>query len=1178
MLKPTEGQAVGAKPNAAQPGDDPLLYRQWYIDKSGLPNVAVDLNVRPVWDGGGGQAYTGAGVHIGIFDSLVESDHPDLAANYDASKQLEGLNYTYTVSGHGTAVAGIIAAGKNGIGVTGIAYGATITSAPVIFSNSVIQEAFGIALTHARDFDVVNMSLGGTSPFDTYETRSWFTAYSALYKDAADNGRGGLGTVLVNGAGNNRDYYWLDANLSNFQNQRYNITVGAVGQDGFAAEYTSEGANVLVVAPSKSSYYGHWVTTTDKVGIYGYNDGYNTSWDPVSLDYTTRFGGTSASTPMISAIVALMLEANPDLGWRDVRDILTFTARQTGSQVGEVATYFERYAWKVNASDTVNGTGLHFNQNYGFGLVDALAAVRLAESWTKSRTSSDEVSRAATITQEVAIPQDATTLEFSFEIAAGMTAQTIRLYVDLTARLSREIQIKLISPSGTESLIIDRQGSPLSIYGTGGTEWTPWTFTSNNFVGEDATGTWRMTILDTGGLQMESTFHSATLTVYGDQTSPDSDYIYTNEFGVLAGMNYGYTISDMSGIDTLNAAAVTAASVLDLRGAAPSSINGKTVTIAPGTVIENAWGGDGGDAIYGNGVANSLNGMRGNDTITGGSGNDTITGNSGDDYINGGNGSDEMHGGAGIDKLSYGDATGGVAVDLRLTVTQNTLGSGLDKISGFENLEGSDFGDRLTGTSGSNIISGRGGHDDIHGLAGNDKLYGGNGNDTVTGDQGDDLITGGAGGDVLWAGDGNDTLSYADATAGVTVDLQYPAWDIVYQNQTASGGDAEGDLLRGFEHVTGGWGHDSLTGNEYVNLLIGAAGNDTIVAMDGDDTVMGGAGGDRMSGGYGIDLLSYVGAVAGVRINLNVDLSTFKQSASAGEAQGDVIDGFENVLGGNGNDTVTGDYLDNRLGGAGGDDVLIGDYGQDVLDGYAGNDVLSGGEGDDKLYGRDGDDNLAGGWGNDTVDGGAGNDTASGGYGNDQVSGGDGNDVIGGREDNDILDCGAGNDTGFGGDGDDRTYGRDGNDYLVGENGNDTLDGGVGADTLSGGDGEDRLSGGGGADRIYGYGGNDVFVFGAADLGASDMIMDFLVRADPSDAYDRLDLRGIDAVAGGLDDAFSFIGDAAFSAAGQLRVWFDGVNTRVQGNTVADAEGVVEFEVLLAGNLSTTIGVLDFFL
>ena len=66
MLNQAEGQAVGA-----QAGDDPLLYLQWYIDKTGLPNVAVDLNVRPVWDGGGGRSYTGAGVHIGIFDSLV---------------------------------------------------------------------------------------------------------------------------------------------------------------------------------------------------------------------------------------------------------------------------------------------------------------------------------------------------------------------------------------------------------------------------------------------------------------------------------------------------------------------------------------------------------------------------------------------------------------------------------------------------------------------------------------------------------------------------------------------------------------------------------------------------------------------------------------------------------------------------------------------------------------------------------------------------------------------------------------------------------------------------------------------------------------------------------------------------------------------------------------------------
>ncbi|MBW8881416.1 MAG: S8 family serine peptidase, partial [Asticcacaulis sp.] len=180
---------------APETGDDPLLYLQWYIDHSGVEGVEVDLNVRPVWDGGGGRGYSGAGVHVGIIDSLVERDHPDLVANYDSSLELDGLTYDFTASGHGTSVAGIIAAAKNGTGMTGIAYSASITSLPVIFSSSVNLPEFAHAMQHARDFDVVNMSLGGILPFDSWETRAYFATTSAYYRDAAENGRGGLGTV-----------------------------------------------------------------------------------------------------------------------------------------------------------------------------------------------------------------------------------------------------------------------------------------------------------------------------------------------------------------------------------------------------------------------------------------------------------------------------------------------------------------------------------------------------------------------------------------------------------------------------------------------------------------------------------------------------------------------------------------------------------------------------------------------------------------------------------------------------------------------------------------------------------------------------------------------------------------------------------------------------------------------
>ena len=99
-----------------------------------------------------------------------------------------------------------------------------------------------------------------------------------------------------------------------------------------------------------------------------------------NTDY--RFlAGTSFATPMVSGVVALMYEANPNLGWRDVQSILANSARHVGSEIGSGPAFDERYAWGWNDANTWNGGGLHFSNDYGYGLVDALAAVRLAETW-----------------------------------------------------------------------------------------------------------------------------------------------------------------------------------------------------------------------------------------------------------------------------------------------------------------------------------------------------------------------------------------------------------------------------------------------------------------------------------------------------------------------------------------------------------------------------------------------------------------------------------------------------------------------------------------------------------------------------------------------------------------------------------------------------------------------------
>ncbi len=144
----------------------------------------------------------------------------------------------------------------------------------------------------------------------------------------------------------------------------------------------------------------------------------------------------------------------------------------------------------------------------------------------------------------------------------------------------------------------------------------------------------------------------------------------------------------------------------------------------------------------------------------------------------------------------------------------------------------------ITGTDAAEVIVGSSGLDIISGGAGDDIIDGG---------AGDDIIHGGAGADTLDGGAGNDTLSYEGDTAGVVVDLK---------GDTASGGDAQGDIISNFENVTGGSGDDKLFGNDQANILEGGSGDDTLRGSAGADTLVGGAGDDTLKGGSGADTLT----------------------------------------------------------------------------------------------------------------------------------------------------------------------------------------------------------------------------------------------------------------------------------------------------------------------------------
>jgi len=320
---------------------DPLFGSQWHFPLLG--------DIETIWD-----EYTGVGVNVAVYDDGVDYTHEDLAGNYDASLHFvyNGITYDPTPisssNAHGTAVSGLIGAvGNNGVGGSGVAFGATLTGvnylADIQYLSSAIEEA---AMHHAANFDIMNNSWGQTPVWASYQNLTTNSGAAAFF-DQSDyittNGRGGLGTNIIHAAGNDD----MNANGSGTNASRFTTTIAATDSSGDATWYTNWGSSILITAPAGA-------VTTDITGTDGYTTG----------NYTTTFGGTSAATPVTSGVVALMLEANAGLGWRDVQNILATSAGLTGSAIGTSGSGEEQGGWFTNGASNWNGGGHSMHLSY----------------------------------------------------------------------------------------------------------------------------------------------------------------------------------------------------------------------------------------------------------------------------------------------------------------------------------------------------------------------------------------------------------------------------------------------------------------------------------------------------------------------------------------------------------------------------------------------------------------------------------------------------------------------------------------------------------------------------------------------------------------------------------------------------------------------------------------------
>jgi subtilisin family serine protease len=315
--------------------DDPQFPDQWHHDNTGQGGRTgeVDLNSPAAWD-----LATGAGVLIAVLDSGVQLDHPDLVVTggSDFVDHDDASPGTDSSAPHGTGVAGIAAArGNNGIGAAGAAWEADIYAIRLIggsTSTSDLYDAFAEAVDAGAG--VLNNSWG----FGGCGENSDSAIFSTMLNYAERKGRGGLGSVVVFSAGNDSCDNSGDPLLS----KETPVVVGALEWTDERASYSNWGDEISIAAPTSL------LTTDITPGGYGSYEGDDAYYD--------GFSGTSASAPVVSGVVALMLEANPRATAEQVRDVLCQTAVRNDLAGAE----WDEDGW---------------SPYYGCGRVDAAAAV-----------------------------------------------------------------------------------------------------------------------------------------------------------------------------------------------------------------------------------------------------------------------------------------------------------------------------------------------------------------------------------------------------------------------------------------------------------------------------------------------------------------------------------------------------------------------------------------------------------------------------------------------------------------------------------------------------------------------------------------------------------------------------------------------------------------------------------
>lgn len=513
-------------PVAADGAADPFAALQWHLRNS-APG-GFDLNL-----GNAHSITRGGGLLMSVVDDGLDIGHEDLQHNVRPGRSINfyagmpGFSASDTdptpstapvqpparPPGHGTAVGGIMAARDlNGLGVSGVAPRACLIGANLIGigGHTPVMEATAIATNDSAQLAVSNNSWGAPDGIGLNFPSSM------TFRDAVQagitTGRGGLGTVFLWAAGNGARVFPgnnLDTDNSNYDGQANFsavLAIGGVMDNGVRVAYSEKGANLWVVGFSQGTTYendNRGITSIDVTGAGGYNarpaaaaatDVSLMGNDYLNGNYTQGFNGTSAATPTVAGVVALVLAANPRLTQRDLRLLLAETARRNDTGNAD---------WATNRGVRLDGgMGYHVNHEYGFGLVDAQAAVTRAGTWTNVGPQVTAQDTGVVTVNQMFADNDPAGASNAIPVS-GSAVQRIEymeIYLTTASADVGDLDVRLEGSAGTHDQLAEPHNcfapntpAPVAVCGQ---TYEGWRFGSARHLGESANQTWTLRVSD----------------------------------------------------------------------------------------------------------------------------------------------------------------------------------------------------------------------------------------------------------------------------------------------------------------------------------------------------------------------------------------------------------------------------------------------------------------------------------------------------------------------------------------------------------------------------------------------------------------------------------------------------------------------------------------------------------